>query len=126
MACLQCTFTDPVPTCTTTLRIGTITTFATAMFIFVQNLTTGKIYRQASTVSGAAGEIDLTMANPTQNFYNKDSSYEVWVTLATNDSDVREDITVGTATEDCYNVNFTDIYDSSDDKVVYALHTLSL
>lgn len=125
MPCLQCTSTDPIPTCTTTLRIGTITSFATAIFIFVNNLTTGKNYRQNSVVSGAAGEVNLDMSEPTPNFYNKDSAYEVFVTLASNDIDQKETITVGTDTDTCYSLNFTDIYDEDDDKVVYALHTLS-
>ena len=118
--CGQCTAIKEVPTCTTNLQIGTIGSNNAAVFIFVSNLSTGLQYRQSVNSSGA-GLVTLLMANPRQDFYNPNSAYEVWVTLAINTPVEREDITIGGILfEDaCLNVPFTIYVDDNNNPVTY-------
>ena len=125
--CGQCTSIKEVPTCTTNLEIGTIGSNNAAAFVFVHNLSTGLQYRQSVTSSGA-GLITLLMANPRQDFYNPNSAYEVWVTLASGAPVDREDLTIGgTLFEDaCLNVPFTIYVDDNNDPVTYATIALEV
>lgn len=120
MTCKQCTSIKEIPTCTTNLELGTIGSNNTDVFIFVSNITTGLNYRQA-VESSAGGVVTLIMANPRQDFYNPNSSYEVWITLATGEPIDREDITIdGILFEDaCLNIPFTIYADDNNNPVTY-------
>lgn len=111
MACNDCHELDQIPECTDSLELGTIDA-ETEVYIYVKNTFTGYVHRQEA-LSGLYGalELDLTLPDPT--YYNKDSSYEIWVTLRTDN--VRIDITVSYGVvADCLNISFFPVNDTSE------------
>lgn len=128
MGCLNCQFTQAIPTCTTTLAIGTTTIGAgVPVYVFVRNIITGKEFRQSATTEALpAGRVSMLLSLPQQDFYSQNFVYEIWITRQSDTVNERLNFTIqGSVTAiDCVSVNFTDIYDDDDDKVAYSSHIL--
>lgn len=111
MACNDCHELDQIPECTYSLELGTIDA-ETEVYIYVKNIFTGYIHRQEAE-SGVDGILELDLTEPDSSFYNKDSSYEIWATLRTDN--VRIDITVSYGViADCLNLSFFAVNDTSE------------
>ena len=83
MACLTCTRVCPVPKCTTIISVGKISSFNTAVNVFVEHRARNKRITIPIT-TGAAGEVDLPMAEPSTDFWVSGFDYQVWVVLASS------------------------------------------
>ncbi len=109
MACNNCENLDPIPECSESLELGTITA-DTDVYIYVKN-TIGYVHRQEA-ISDNDGLLEIDLTEPDLSFYNKDNSYEVWVTL--RDDNERIDITISYGiVADCVNISFFPINYSS-------------
>ncbi len=107
--CDPCLKTELVPKCLTNLIIGTISSLNTAVFVYIRDLTTGKLLR-FSEVSSGAGQVTVTGLDTEPDFM-PDHSYEMWITLQTAISiEDRETITVtsslGDVTGTCFQIRF--------------------
>jgi len=123
--CLSCQATKCVPTCTQTLRLGTITgAAANDYWAFFANNTTGKTIRIA--VDPTSNNIDVDLTQLPDGFLNSNSEYEVWLTLRSAGINSNQDITIGAAAYECFSVMFIDIFDEQDHKVEYLSHTLEI
>lgn len=126
MACLDCSRTKPIPSCTTSLILGTVTSLSTAVYIYVRNLTSGKLYRQAVT-SSVAGLVTLDKTEPSSYFYTPNHAYEIWVTLVSaTDIDSRLILTIGTSTATCLNPVFEKPTDNDNLNITYASQTVAI
>lgn len=83
MACITCTRVCPVPKCTTTISVGSISSFLTAVNVFIEHPARDKRIVVPVT-TGAAGEIDLPMDSPDPDFWAIGFDYRVWVVLASS------------------------------------------
>lgn len=115
-----------IPTCSTVLVLGdTDLGIDVDVYIFVENLTTGRIHRIPFTTL-ANGRVTLTMSDPDQHFYNENSTYDVHVTKQSDTINMNVDLTIEGTDHDCVNVNFTNLFDDNDDRVAYSSHSLEL
>jgi hypothetical protein len=109
MACNDCHELDQIPECTDSLELGSVDA-DTEVYIYVKNIFTGYIHRQEA-LSDEEGVLTLDLTQPESSYYNKDSSYEIWVTLRTDN--VRIDITVSYGVvADCLNLSFFAVNDT--------------
>ena len=126
MGCLVCSKTRPVSQCTESLVIGTIAFINTAVFVYLLDVTTGKLYRQSVTTNGS-GQVILDKTKPSVYFYSPDHFYECWVTLATaNSQDDAELITISSEEKYCLNLFFDKPVNNSNESIVIASETLYL
>lgn len=107
MTCISCTPTKSIPSCIDDLIIGTGVA-ATDYVVYVENLTTGYIYAQEVTSDGS-GLITLDTTLPDKSFYNKDSSYNLWVGLPGGSPNDMEEITIDGTGYTCFLLTFIDI-----------------
>lgn len=103
MSC-ACTRIKNVPACTNNLTLGTITDHNAAVWIYIEDLTTGRKKRVAG-VSSNTGEVILAMDS--QRFYQSGHAYEITVVLqsATSIYDTK-DITVSGVAYSCFLAKF--------------------
>lgn len=126
MSCNECSKTDAIPTCAATLVIGTVALLNTAMYVYVKDVTTGRLHMQPSTSSGA-GVVSLDMTLPDQTFWIPDHHYELWMTTATSTGmDNRTDFVISSTTVDCINLVFERVLDENSDGKEYASITATL
>ena len=112
MACNTCQATKPLPTCTESLVLGTITS-DTEVYIFVTNHSNGYTHRQSAT-SGPYGSLTLGLTSPAPSFYNQDGNYEVWATLQTTSANDRLDITIDEEPYTCFDLSFYTFFNEED------------
>lgn len=111
MACNDCHELDQIPECTDSLELGSIDA-DTEVYIYVKNIFTGYVHRQEA-LSDEEGTLTLDLTEPESSFYNKDSSYEIWITLRTDN--VRIDITISYGVvADCLNLSLFAVNDTSE------------
>lgn len=121
--CNDCIHPKPIARCLTDLIIGTISSFNTAVYVYISNLTTGREIRYSVT-SSAAGLITVPI---TPQRFSEDHSYEVHVTKASAVGiNVKENITIGGEVSNCASLRFETIWDNNNAIVSYANQTLSL
>ena len=113
MPCPTCVETKPVPKCVTSLVVGAIDAELTDVYVYIKNLTTGRIQR-VDVTSDINGQVSFLLADPDVEFYSENFVYELWVTLRTTDPNTRLDVTIGYATNDCFTVRFTEYFDDLD------------
>lgn len=112
MSCSNCDKTKPILSCVTSLTIGTCAYNSTALYVYVRNNTTGRLYRLTTTSSGAGLIVVTTIADIQM---IPDHNYEVWVTLASaTNIDERIDITIDAAVKTCLDVAIQTVFNSSD------------
>lgn len=109
MACNDCYSLDSIPECSNELELGTITPYL-EVYIYVKNTFTDYIHRQEA-IADVDGLVVLDLAQPDPSYYNKDSSYEIWITLRTDN--IRIDITVAYGLiYDCINLSLFKVNDT--------------
>ena len=113
MSCPTCTETKPIPKCVDTLIIGAIEYDNTDVYIYVENLTTGRIQRIDAT-SGISGEVELDLTDPDKEYYSPNFTYELWITLQTGSINDKLDVTIGYGLYDCFVLRFLEIFDGVD------------
>ena len=123
MSCTPCSFTKPVPVCVQALEVGTITSLATAIYVFINNLTTGKTVRLDEVTDGAG----LVTVDTTGLRFSESFTYELYVVLqAATSIDDRETITIDATEETCLALPFQTIEGSDQALINYASITLEL
>ena len=119
----------PINWCATSTLVGTISSAETAIYVFIKNLSTGRLQRQETTTT-ATGRFGLDLSDPDAQFYNSDSDFELWVTLesANNQNDARETITLmdTTTSNTCFILTFEGIKDANGDNITSTVQTLSV
>lgn len=121
--CNSCTPTADVAQCMTSFVIGTIANISTAVYVYVENKSSGKIDRFSVTSSGA-GLVTLTRGSYV---FMDDTPYEIWITLATADNvGQRLAFTISGASSStfCADVRFRYVTDTAGAAVTYTTQTL--
>lgn len=113
MSCLICQKTSPVPTCTSTLILGTIANLNTAVYIYIKDLSTDRLQREGVSSNGS-GQVSLPMSNAPR-FYQSGHIMEVWITLqsAVDITDAK-DITISGTAYDCLLLTFYEVSNEVD------------
>lgn len=122
--CNPCTATEPVANCITDLIIGKISSNSTAVYVYLNNITLGKLVRFSAT-SSASGIV--TIQRGTQVFM-PNHAYEIWITLAiaTNPNTPKEQIQIGANFYKCFSVRFTKEVDTTNTSISVLSQTLSI
>lgn len=121
MACTTCSYTKTVPTCITNLIVGTIDDLSSDVYVFIKNISTGKIDRFEATSDGAGL---VTLSSIPTNYFMDEHDYEIWVTLRTVSQNDRESITIDGVSDTCWAMPLLDLYDGSGEKQAITTHTL--
>lgn len=80
MSCPKCIITDSVLNCQETIEVGTFTEAAADIDIYIRNISTGRLIKQADATTGAEGQIIIDTTDPEKDFYAIYFSYEIWIT----------------------------------------------
>lgn len=124
MAC-PCTNVKPIASCGTNLIIGTISSFNTAVYVFIKRLGgAARIERLDDTTNGA-GQVAPAISDLPDGFLSPNFDYEIYVTLATATPNDRETITLtdGVTIDTCFCLPVIEV--NEDDAIqAYANQTL--
>ncbi len=112
MHCPDCTKTLLIPACTDTIVLGTIPDVSQNIYIFANNVTTGRQERQ-DAVTNADGVVTMDLSIPSEDFYSENHRFEVYITLRDTNNTERLAITVGEDTFECFTLNFEKIQGAS-------------
>lgn len=125
MSCLICQKTSPIPTCTSTLILGTIANLNTAVYIYIKDLSTDRLQREGVSSNGS-GQVSLLMSNAPR-FYQKGHIYEVFVTLQSS-SDITNtiDLTISGTAYDCLQLTFWEVSNEVDGWYPYTTMTVAV
>lgn len=123
MSCTPCQPTKKIPTCAAEVVVGSIEDLSTDIYIYIKNLTTGYLHRQEST-SGPYGLVTLDLSVPDSSFYNPNSTYELWATLANAQIGDRLEITIDEEPETCFELSFEKAFDEMNFAANYDTHVL--
>jgi hypothetical protein len=111
-----------VLSCTTTLTVGDSAYNTTAVYVYIKNNTTGRLYRFSVTTDGAG----LITANISSVQMIPDHNYELWVTLASaTNTEEKIDFTIDGETKNCLDVSFQRVF-NTDDELQSGAQTLTL
>ena len=122
MACTDCAYTKIIPTCITEITVGTITELAADVYVFVKNISTGKIDRFSSTSDGA-GLVKLSSI--AANFFMDSYDYEIWITLRSAGQNDKLDMEIDGNMDVCFAMPFADLYDGAGEKLAITSHVLT-
>ena len=104
--CDPCLQTQLIPVCVTNLTVGDIAALNTDVFVYIEDLTTGRLTRFDVTTDGTGAVIIVLTDRPD---FMPDHAYELHLTLATATSiEDKELITILNATPavDCISIRF--------------------
>ncbi len=107
MACKTCHQLSEIPECSESIVLGSMA-IDTEVYIYVKNLYSGFIHKQEA-VSDNTGDLTLNLTKPSKDFYNKDTAYQIWVTLRTDNDKI--DFTIDTVDLDCFNLSVYPVND---------------
>lgn len=108
MDCLTCQQTKQIPNCTDDLVLGIIDYVSTNVYIFIENVTTGRVERQEAT-SSPVGVVTLDLTDPNAHFYSNSYAFEVHVSLRDTTPTEKLPIQLGGSTFDCFQLTFDKI-----------------
>lgn len=112
MSCNNCTQTKPILSCTTVLTVGDSAYNSTAVYVYIKNNTTGRLYRFSATTS-LTGLITATITDVQM---MPGHNYELWVTLASaTNTDERIDFVIDGETVSCLDVTYLRVFNTDDD-----------
>lgn len=122
--CNPCNKTKPVLACTSTLTVGTLSTYPnTSVHVYLKNHTTGGYIERYVVTTTAGGSVQIAL---TSNQIMPDHNYELWVTLATaTNTDERLAITIDGENHTCLQPKFRMVFNTSE-ALVSGNQTLSL
>jgi|SRR3990167_4552666 len=122
--CSNCTKPKPVARCVTNLIIGSISSFNTAVLVYIVDKTLDDRIIEYSVTTSAAGLITIPI---TPQRFSEDHSYEIHVTLASAVGvNVKQNITIGGEVSDCIQLRFQTIWDNDNAIQTYTNQTLSI
>lgn len=120
--CNPCTPCKPVLACTTNLTICTIANLGVAVFVYLEDHTTGFIKRYDVTSTGAGAVVIALSSNDIM----PDHDYEVWVTLASStNTEERLTMVISGANYTCVKPTFRRVY-GTDNVLDYGDQTLAI
>lgn len=120
--CNPCNECKPVLACTTNLTVCTIANVSTAVYVYLENHTTGFIKRYEVT-STVAGVVTIALSS---NDIMPDHDYEIWVTLASvTNLEERLTMVISAANYTCVKPTFRRVY-GTDDVLEYGAQTLAI
>lgn len=124
MAC-TCTSTKKIAPCLTNLEMGTVSPTDTAMYVYIKRHGSAERIERISTTTDGSGTLTPDLSGLPEGFLSQNFEYEIWATEQANDIEDRETITlpVGSVNDNCYCLNFNDIW-IDDDKQSYATQQL--
>lgn len=112
MACDNCTRIDSISKNDTSYTIGTISSAATKISLYIEDVTTGRIIRQVPT-TGGSGEVVIDLTDPASAFYSSKHEYIAYAVLGTATSiDERETMTGDddpTLSDTCFLFDFVQV-----------------
>lgn len=110
MACETCTQTKPMLRCVGKLKLGNYDTTGTSLWVYIQNLATGKIHR-VSDITEAAGLIHFTVGFS----FTPNTTYKVWLNEESETMEEQKQWTFpdGTTLASCALMTFKEVYDGS-------------
>ncbi len=122
MSCNSCNKAKDLLSCISTLTIGTIANLNTAVYVYIRNNTTGRLYRYETTSSNAG--LVAVLINTQQ--WIPEHDHEVWITLqsATNIEE-KINFTISATSIECANFTLTRVY-GSDEAIESGVQTLTL
>lgn len=122
MSCSSCNKAKDLLSCISTLTIGTIANLNTAVYVYIRNNTTGRLYRYEVTSTGAG--LVAVPINTQQ--WIPEHDHEVWITLqsATN-IDEKVNFTVTGTSIECANFTLKRVF-GSDEALESGVQTLTL
>lgn len=121
--CSDCHTTNPVARCLTALTIGSISSLSTDVFVYIENIATGRIVRYSAT-SDATGKV-IIQITPQQ--FSENMEYEGWITKRdAGNIEVRESIVIGAESQTCAYISFQNVITSDNTNTVYASQTLTI
>ncbi len=122
--CCNCSKLKSISLCTDSLVIGTVASFNYPYIVYFKSLATGKVFYYAVT-SNTAGLLTLQFTDgfPLATL----TGYEMWVNKAGDSIDDKEDLTIGTTTDTCFNLKAVMVYNMYyDENVNYESQTLEI
>lgn len=122
MSCSNCTKTNTVGQCPGSLVIGTVPYNSQAMYIYFENLSTGRVLRLSAT-SSIAG---LLTVDITEIDFPANQDFEVHVSRDTDPLDTQTEITIGATEYDCLIVRFEKPLDNEGEPIAYGTQTLTI
>ena len=120
-----------LPSCLTTLIIGTTATISGSLYVYLKNHTTGYLHRFTGTTDGA-GLLSLNVKDPdadgnTQFIPTPEHDYELWATTtsATN-TEEKVNITINAVVYTSLGFTFERVYEDENSLAAYSTQTLKL
>lgn len=104
MECSECRRVVTLPQCLDTIIVGTIAALNTDVIVYMLNQASGYQYSFEATSSGV-GLVTIDISDYTESFITG-VDFELWVTLATEPSTSKLDVTIGSCAYDCYLLRF--------------------
>lgn len=121
--CTPCTEAKQIPTCITSLVVGTIANLTTAVYVYIQDITTGRLVRLPVTSSGAG----LVAATVSGEDFMDGHDYELWVTLASAASiEDKLSVTIEAVAYTCFHLRFTQVRDNTGAVISYSSITIDV
>lgn len=118
--CDSCGQGKPVPSCLTTLVIGTIADLTTNVKVFFQRTST-RIIERLDAISDGAGLVSLDVSSID---WLDGEEFKVWITGDPDSLNAKKNITISTDVFECWTFRICDIYNTSGNKIATATHTL--
>lgn len=118
--CTPCLVAKPIPSCTQTLNIGTISDINANVRVYIQDITTGQIL-SFDTTSDGSGLVSVDLSE--NNFFDN-HAYEMWVTDANAEYRDAKDITIDSQTEKVICLRFEYVQDSTGGSELFTSQTL--
>lgn len=123
MSCETCTQTKAIASCVTDLQIGSLTA-ETTYWVYIQNLTTGRITKvEATTNADGLLLIGATYSVSGLQFM-AEHTYKLWVTLPNANVSEMENITIDSIVYTCFYIKINRILGTDNVSVTYYLQTL--
>lgn len=121
--CTPCNTAKLIPACITDLTIGTIGSNNADVYIYIKNISTGRLLRFDATSNGAG----LVIVDISSQEWMQNQAYELWITLATAVSiDDKENITISGDSFSCFEISFVQVKDEEGNVITYASQTLEI
>jgi len=111
---------QPIPNCVVDLVVGTITSLNTSVNVYVKNI----VLQKTEILTGGSDGAGLVTVDVESLYKAPEHAYELWITLAGDSLNERQDITIGAETEDTVLLSFESVYQNNA-VYSYAIQTLS-
>jgi hypothetical protein len=110
MSCSNCSRTKKIISCTTTLTVGTAGVLNTALYLYIESKTTGRVYIfEVTTSAGGLITVDLSSKQ-----FAEGHDYELWCTLSSSKNiDDKINFTIDGEQVNCLTLQFERVFTSA-------------